>query len=103
MNYFPDLDYSRRVSHFEFSTNWNWIMRVIEKIESIYDDYRGYFRVHISSNNCVIQGTKFRSDPENFHPTFFSDHTLSTKIESTVHAINNFLNWYNNYSKSLND
>ena len=76
---------------------WNDVMPVVDKVESIYDDFHGYFGVHIYSNACTIQGTKLRTDPENFHPAYLSDPNaiLNTKIESTWYNIVQFINWYN--------
>ena len=79
----------------KYHTSWDWLMPVVEKIESTETEFDGYFGVHISSNNCCIQGTRLRTDPEHFHPAYFNDVTLDTKILSTWQAVIQFLKWYN--------
>lgn len=83
-----------------YDKSWDWLMPVVEKVESIWDDYHGYFGVHINSNSCTIQGTKLRTNPENYHPAYFADYTLGSKIESTYAAIVVFIIWYNENIKS---
>lgn len=78
-----------------FHKDWNWIMKVVEAIEKIYDDFHGYFGVYINSNSCTIQGTNLRTDPDNYHPAYFSEHLGEDKKEAVVQAINQFLIWYN--------
>jgi hypothetical protein len=80
---------------FKYHSSWEQLMPVVEKIESIQDEFHGYFLVAIASNGCTIQGTNLRTDPDNFHPAYFNDVTLSTKIESTWYAVTQFIQWYN--------
>ena len=91
--------YYPSTNEMKFDSDWNWIMEVVEKIESIYDDFHGYFGVHMSSNGCVIQGTKLRTNPENPHYAYFNESIMSSKKEAAVQVIWEFLNWYNNKSK----
>lgn len=86
---------------FEYDKRWELLMPVVEKIESIYDDFHGYFGVHIYSNSCSIQGTKLRTDPENFHPAYMSDPNaiLDTKIASTWYNIVEWIKWFNTQKK----
>lgn len=79
----------------KFNSDWDWLIPVVEKIESIKDEYHGYFGVYISSNNCTIQATNFRPDkriPD--PPHYFSDWTLENKIMSTWTAVVYFIKWY---------
>ncbi len=103
-HYFPGssiLDYiGRPLSNYHYAKiryhrDWNLLMRAVQKIESMHDDFHGYFGVYISSNRCCIQGTKLRTDPEHFHPAYFNDITLETKIESTWYAVTMFIQWHN--------
>lgn len=89
----------------EYHSSWDWLMPVVEKIESLYDEFHGYFGVHISSNTCTIQGTKLNTTPESFHPAYLSDPNavLGTKIESTWYNIVQFIKWYNNHVSCTND
>jgi len=77
-----------------YSSEWSMLMPLIELVESIHDDFHGYFGVHISSNNCTIQGTNLRTDPENFHPAYFADHYAESKLQATYNAIVEFIKWY---------
>ena len=80
----------------EFDSNWNWLMEVVEKIESIKDSYHGRFGVYISSNSCTIQSTNFRPDkPIPNPPHYYDNIVLNTKIESTYYSVLNFINFYN--------
>ena len=79
---------------FRPETNWYDLMPVVEKIESIKDDYHGRFGVYINSNNCHIQSTKFRLIETN-QDYYFADYTLETKLLSTYQAIIKFIEWYN--------
>lgn len=83
----------------QYHSSWDWLMPVVEKIESIVDSYHGHFGVHISSNNCTIQATNFRSDKIKEPPMFFADHYGATKIEATWLAVVFFIKWYNTHNE----
>ena len=79
-----------------FKSDWNWLMKVVEKIESIKDSYHGRFGVYIGSNSCTIQATNFRPDKPIPNPLHYYDNlVLNTKIESTYNAVVRFINFYN--------
>lgn len=81
---------------FYFHSSWNWLMSIVEKIESILDEYHGYFGVHIVSNSCTIQATNFRPDKKIPDPPhYFATYTMNSKIESAWYAIVEFIKWYN--------
>lgn len=79
----------------EYHTSFDWLMSVVERIESTYDDFHGYFGVYISSNSCTIQGTNLRTTPDNPHYAYHNEVTLNTKIESTWYAVVQFIKWHN--------
>lgn len=83
------------VHSLEYHTSWDCLMPVVEKIEAIHDEFHGYFAVHISSNGCTIQGTKFRTDPGNEHYAYFNDVTHESKIMATHYMVYKFIQWYN--------
>ena len=72
---------------FEFSksakyhSDWNWLMQVVDKIESL-----GYIVV-IQSTLCNISTNKF------FNGVIIKN--LDTKIESVYNACVDFVKWYN--------
>ena len=79
---------------------WDWLMPVVEKIETIHDDHHGYFGVHIHANCCDIQGTNLHlaiNDLDGYGSVYMSDPTavFPTKIESTWYACVQFIKWYN--------
>ena len=77
-----------------FHLQWDWLMPVVEEIESINDPHHGFFGVFISSNSCTIQGTNFRSDVISDPPVYFNDATLNSKLEATYYCIIKFIEWY---------
>lgn len=84
-----------------YNSCWDFLMPVVEKIESLYDEFHGHFGVHIYSNVCTIQGTKLRTDPENYHPAYLSDTNamFETKLLSTWYNVLQFIKWYNEQKK----
>lgn len=84
------------IGDLQYNTSWDWLMPVVEKIESIWDDFHGYFGVHISSNSCCIQGTKLNTTIENPHYAYFNEVVADTKIQATWQAVTGFIQWYNN-------
>lgn len=98
---FPNIYLCRNNNDLKYHSSWEWLMPVIQKIERIHDDYHGYFNVHISSNACVIQGTRLITTPENFHPAYFADHIGETKLEAAYRAVVEFINWYDGYRNQV--
>jgi len=95
---FGDEQFSCKLKDFEleFHSDWNWLMEVVEKIESIKDPYHGRFEVYISSNSCTIQSTNFRPDkPIPNPPHYYDNIVLNNKIESVYYSVINFINFYN--------
>lgn len=87
-----------------YHKDWNELMPVVEKIESIYDSFHGYFGVHISSNSCCIQGTKLDTRPGKEHYAYFNEVVHESKIKATHYAVYQFITWYNEYQqKQTND
>lgn len=91
---FGDEMYSCKllVSELEFHSDWNWIMELVNAIENLKE---GVFQVDILQEGCKI----------NKQNRLLIDCTINklpintTKKESVVKALYNFLIWYNeNYT-----
>jgi hypothetical protein len=65
--------------------DWNWIIKIIEKIESLDDDY---YVVKILTGGFFIH---LLNDTKNYIAKQYS----GSKKESLVYGIWEFLNWYN--------
>lgn len=81
-----------------FHKDWCWLMPIVEKIESIYDEHHGYFGVYISSNTCTIQGTNLHLAIKNlskYGSVYYREVILDSKIESTWYSVVEFIKWYN--------
>jgi hypothetical protein len=73
-----------------FDVDWNWLMPVVEKIESIVFDDNNSFNVTIGSTNyCVIQDSN--------GDTYDSVEGYGeTKLLTVYKAVVGFIKWYNN-------
>ena len=76
----------------KFHSDWNWLMEVVEKIESI--EY-GIYQVDILQEGCKIL-ERCRLLIDNRVGKLESD---TTKIESVYLACVEFIKWYNNKNK----
>ena len=83
---FGDEQFSCKLQDFEleFHSDWNWLMEVVEKIESL-----GY-RIEIVKHICRI----YLSNKETI---IISENT--PKIEAVYNAVVEFIKWYNNKNK----
>lgn len=69
-----------------FNLSWKYLMNVVEWIESLTSESGGYYGIHICSNSCTIQDTKFNpGDPENYW--MFMDFYGEDKKEAVFEAI----------------
>jgi hypothetical protein len=67
--------------------NWNWLMEVVEKIESLIFPNDTYYNFNILSGCYVtIIDSKINE---------FGSYSGSTKIESVYNACVEFVKWYN--------
>lgn len=84
------------VKEIPYHTSWDWLMPVVEKIESIEDDlspYQSYsknnFCVSIRNGFCQIISGDFLMDFDEF------DKHSGTKKEAVFNAVCEFIEWYN--------
>jgi hypothetical protein len=69
-----------------YDTNWNWLMHVVDKIESLGSP------VFISSNSCTIYE---RVDFSTNRGDWFVQEYDHTKIDATWKACVAYIKWYN--------
>ena len=79
----PKTNYDICIDSLQFHSDWNWLMEVVEKIESLK------FSVLIGKNNCVIEQT-FGKESLNLGLIKGKD-----KIEAVYNACLEFIKWYN--------
>jgi hypothetical protein len=97
-----------RHSHLQFDSDYNWIMEVIEKIQNIRREVKEYgvlewFEVHLYSHGCLIKSGLNHADGETKSPYYYSNSVWKSNCkEAVVQAIWEFLNWYNEQSKTIN-
>ena len=93
---FGDEQFSCKLQDFEleFHSDWNWLMRVVEKIENLQDE-----------NNCAIYNVQI----EQSFTEIIDNHTSETiiynidadsKIEAVYNIVIEFIKWYNEQNKT---
>ena len=71
--------YNSRIEILHFDTDWNWLMEVVEKVESL-----GVI-VEIRENVCYISP----------FPNNYICELKDTKLQATYKAVVEFIKWYN--------
>jgi hypothetical protein len=82
------------ISQMQYHTSWDWIMPVVEKIESIEDCEKNNFQFSIlSDNECEIFGKYIDYQ----HPRFSYLNCVkeNSKIKSVYKTAIDFIKWYN--------
>ena len=81
---FGDEQFSSKLQDFEleFHSDWNWLMPVVEKIES-----ENIVCFKFQGNNCYCEGN------------FKYGITAPSKINAVYNACVEFIKWYNNKNK----
>lgn len=76
-----------------YSSDYNWIMRIVEKIESLEEDYEQVYDFNIYKKYCVI--TMY--DPKNNRTIVNNVSQISyyNKIDLIYKACVEFVQWYN--------
>lgn len=80
----------------KYHNDWNWLMKVVEKIESLKTPYNGFswgiipFAVVINSNSVYIQVDAGKSED-----IIFPDRHCKNKIEMVYNTCVEFIKWYN--------
>jgi hypothetical protein len=82
------LKNNKPITMFYYHKDWNWLMEVVEKIESLENTR---FDFQINQYNVRIY------DHENIE--FIVELNRDTKIEATYNACVEFIKWYNEQNK----
>ena len=71
-----------------FHNDWNWLMEVVEKIESLDS---GIYTLIFQQKSCLIWNNDKGEELEFFNGSFKGE----TKIEAVYNACVEFVKWYN--------
>lgn len=76
-----------QASALKYHTSWDWIMSVVEKIESIG------MKVNIFTDRCDVRG--WYEYAPNSTARYEAFNHSSNKIDATYQAVTDFIQWYN--------
>jgi hypothetical protein len=106
------LEYNKRCMDFlgveidnpTFDTNWESIMQVVAAIQKVksYDSGAVFgTEVTISNDTCTIRSGKYGLGGRRYNSHEYFDNTYSgqSRKEATIHAINNYIFWYDTIKK----
>lgn len=97
--YWHNGEFPLHADELEFDNNWNHLMFLIDRIETLETEFDGRFTVSIRGNECIICSSNFDSRPNSYHPSYFMTETLPIKIESVYYCVKCFCYWYNQNHK----
>jgi len=78
-----------------YHTSWEWLMPVIEKIESSLIDGLIGVSVAIEGTHCVVRGYEKNRQPIVIHQSEYGKR-YANKIESVYEAVIEFIKYFNN-------
>jgi len=81
----------------KFHSDWNWIMEVVEKIQTL-DKLGGI--VMIQQGRCKITSRMAGDNSVYADVSHYYLHGMKKQKEAVVQAINQFLIWYNDSSRN---
>ena len=82
------------IDELKYHEDWNWLMVVVEKIESL-EIFDRMGRFNINTKNFDENYTSFITDKDEYFIQCEGD----TKIEAVYNAVLEFIKWYNNQNK----
>lgn len=80
------IDYVEGINYILYHSDWNQLMPVVEKIESLGTGY-----VMMENNKCEIVITLDNQGKKHFSNRFIQN----TKLESVYEGVVEFIKWYN--------
>jgi hypothetical protein len=91
-NWYYDLKKSRyyRLNELLYDTDWNWLMSVVDKIESIV-----WEEINDTSFNVTIGATYYCVIQDNNGGMLEIIEQGKSKLESVYNAVVKFITWYN--------
>lgn len=98
-------DFTEYVSDLKFNTSYDWLMIVVDKIESINkDSFLHNVGIEISKNkikvNYSVQASLIYTFGNNYLEQAINKKThYSNKLEALYNAVIYFIKWYNEYTK----
>lgn len=86
-----------QLSSFKYDSDWNWLMEVVERIESLGVN----FWIVKNKVKLTIVGELAKKLSDSLYDTEFEGYDFEyyiegTKIEATYQAVVEFIKWYNN-------
>ena len=82
------------IDELKYHEDWNWLMEVVEKIESL-EIFDRMGRFNINTKNFDENYTSFITDKDED----FIQCEGETKIKAVYNAVVEFIKWYNNQNK----
>lgn len=77
------------LGQFRYDTSWDWLMPVVEKIESLHSVVPGHLlQIEITRGFVKILGTPGQH-------IFYNISIEGSKIQATYRAVVDFIKWYN--------
>lgn len=86
------ITHRMELSELMFHSDWNWLMEVVEKIESLEFD----FTIYTGSSVSIINTKDFPFEE-------VLSLSGSSKIEAVYNAVVSFIEWYNSAEKENNN
>lgn len=94
-DFYPDyqhMDGAHTINNIWFDRSWDWLMPVVEKIESLKSP------VYINSNCCTIyEKIDFNTD----NGDLFIQSYHKTKINAVYDAVIDYIEWYNKQNNKI--
>lgn len=101
-NYFTQANgvWGNRIEILHFDSDWNWLMQVVEKIESLgVNIWVVKNKVKITIIGELAQKLNNSLYDTEFEGYDFEYYTKKTKIEAVYNACVTFIEWYNEQNK----